>query len=230
MSFFITKRKLVVFILLLAGALLASLLAGCGGEREARAQSAADADAGIVAAVGTLQNPDNNAQLTIDILVGARKYLPPAAGVARAEIPPPRMSANQIMENPGAYADAAPPDPAPWGAGVWAGLATAGTVGLFLAKQLLPLVPGLGGPAKALVGMVADGVWALTAHKDQKAADKAKDAVAIAAQRAQPILEMLRQLDPATLPPELAQILNSQEVANGLAILAAANATREAGA
>jgi hypothetical protein len=199
--------------------LLVFILCGCQ-DRENRAQAAADADAGIVAAIGVLQNLGTYAaQPAIDILVGARKYLAPAADVAHSEWPAPFMAPNQIIADPAKYAESAPPEPQPWGAGVWAGLTTAGTIALFLGKRLLPLVPGIGGPIQSLIGTVADVAWNLTAHADQKAADKAKDAIATAAQAAQPILDTLRQLDPEILPPELVRLLNSQEVANGLAIL-----------
>ena len=206
------------------------ILCGCQ-ERDNRAQAAADADAGIVAAIGLLQNLGTYAaQPAVDILVGSRRYLAPAAGVAHSEWPAPTMAPYQIEADPKKYADSAPPEPQPWGAGIWAGIATAGTIALWGAKNLLPLIPGIGGPAKALMGVVADAAWAMTAHADQKAADKAKDAVAIAAQRAQPILDMLRELPLEGLPPELVHLLNSQDVANGLAILAAANATRDGSA
>lgn len=132
------------------------------------------------------------------------------------------MASFQIEADPGKYAASAPPEPQPWGAGVWGGLATAGTVALFLSKRLLPLIPGIGGPIQSLIGTVADVAWNLTAHADQKAADKAKDQIASAAQAAMPIMETLKALPPDTLPPELAKLLNSPEVAQGLAILASA--------
>jgi hypothetical protein len=199
---------------------LVFILCGCQ-DRDNRDQAAADADAGIVASIGLLQNLGNHAaQPAIDILVGARKYLAPAADVPHSEWPAPLMAPFQIVENPAKYAESAPPEPQPWGAGVWAGLTTAGTVALFLSKRLLPLVPGIGGPIQSLIGTIADVAWNLTAHADQKAADKAKDDVASAAQAAQPILETLRAIPPESLPPELVRLLNSQEVARGLAILA----------
>jgi hypothetical protein len=195
------------------------ILCGCQ-ERDDRAQAAADADAGIVAAIGSLQRLGYDAaQPAIDILVAARKYVAPAAGVPHAEWPAPRMAPFQIEVNPQEYSDAAPPEPQPWGAGIWAGLTTAATVGLWLGKRLLPLVPGIGGPVQSLIGTVADVAWNLTAHSGQKAADKTKDQIAQAAMAAAPVIEILRSLPPDTLPDELARALNSRVVTDGLRVL-----------
>ena len=200
--------------------LLCLFACGCQ-ERDARAQAAADADAGVVAAIGSLQRLGYDAaQPAIDILVAARKYLAPAAGVPHSEWPAPRMAPFQIEANPQEYADTAPPEPKPWGAGLLAGLAAAGTASLWIAKRLLPLVPVVGGPAKAVMGVIADVAWTVTAHADQKAADKAKDQIAIAAKAAAPVLDMIRSLPPDTLPADLVRVLNDKTVTDGLRILA----------
>lgn len=189
--------------------LLAVFLCGCQSRND-RAQAASDADAGIAAAIGTLQKlGDYAAQPAIDILVGTRKYLAPAADVPHAEWPAPGRTPLEIEADSKGYGDHAPPEPQPWGAGVWAGIGTAATVGLWLSKRLLPLVPGIGGPIQSLIGTVADAAWSLTAHADQRHADRAKDMIATAAHEAAPLLELIRTLPAGTLPPQIQAALAS---------------------
>jgi hypothetical protein len=90
---------------------------------------------------------------------------------------------------------------------------------LWASKRLLPMVPVFGGPVKSLIGTVADVAWAVTAHADQKRADAAQAAVAKAAGTAGDVLDAVRKLDPATLPPALAQALQRPEVDAALAVL-----------
>lgn len=199
---------------------LALILCGCQ-DRDARAQAASDADAGIVAAIGSLKTLGYDAaQPAVDILVASRKYLAPAADVPHSEWPAPTMAPNQIIDRPRDYSDAAPPEPKPWGAGVWAGLGTAATVGLWAAKRLLPLIPGIGGPIQSLIGTIADVAWQVTAHADQKQADKAKEIVRQAAEAAAPLLSSLRDLPPDLMPETVRVHLSSPLVAAALEHLA----------
>lgn len=106
------------------------------------------------------------------------------------------------------------------GAGFWGAVGTASVGALYLLKRATPflarLIPGWG----PFVELGAEALWWMASTKNQKAADKAKDTVANAAKAALPIMETLRSLPPESLPPELVRLLNSQEVAQGLAVLA----------
>ena len=200
------------------------LLSGCtferSSERATRAQASADLDAGLVSAIKAAA--DTGASDAVAILTGARKYVAPAAGIPHAEWPVPTLPPDEIRKRPAAYGDSAPPEPAPnpWGFGLLAGLTTAGAAALWIGKNMLPLVPGIGGPAKGLIELVANTAWTITAHADQKKADAAKESVATAAAVAGDVIAGIRQVDPALLPPAVAAAIQRPDVAQALAVLA----------
>jgi hypothetical protein len=172
-----------VFLGLLLAAAVYCMM-GCG--RQERAQAASDLDAGIQAAAQAIA--DHATEEAIAILTSARKYAPAAAGVHPSEFPTPQMAPAEIRKDPAKYDKEAPPVPKTWSAALWAGLGTAGLIGLWIAKQAAPLIPG-GGP---LVKLAADALWTVAATKDQKAADSAKEAVATAAGVVAPVLAALK--------------------------------------
>jgi uncharacterized protein (UPF0147 family) len=210
-------------------AILAILvLAGCQ-DRDDRAQAAANADAGLQAAAQVLAPITNDPLLGVNvraeaakalaIVAGTAKYLAPAAGVPHVEWPIPKMTPAQIIADPPGYAFLAPPEPKTWGYALLGGLAAAGGVALWAAKILLPLVPGVGGPARALIEAVANVAWHVTATNDQKLADNAKHTVSEAANAVVPVLDAIQNLPAGSLPSHIDAALKNPFIADALAAL-----------
>jgi hypothetical protein len=128
------------------------------------------------------------------------------AGVAvAAEIARPGATAADWLANAEAAAKAAGATAKTLdgiGAVAWGAI---GVAALGALRVLAPLIPG-GGP---LVKMAADAVWAMMAHKDQKAADDAAAVLSRAVAQAAPVLDALRSLPPGSLPPDILRLLDS---------------------
>lgn len=191
----------VLLGLLLAAAIYCMM--GCG--RQERAQAAADLDAGMQAVAQAIA--DHATEEAVAILTSARKYVPATSGVHPSEFPTPKMAPAEIRRDPAKYDKEAPPVPKTWSAALWAGLGTAGLIGLWIAKQAAPLIPG-GGP---LVRLAADVLWNVASTKDQKAADKAKDMVAGAVCTVAPIFDLL-MASKEDLPPNIAFALSDPRI------------------
>lgn len=189
--------------------LLALTLIGCG--KQQRAQSGADAVSGIKAARVALE-AGMATQEAINILTGVEKYIPAATGVSPAEWPAPRMTPEQIVADPQKYSNDAPPPPSGWGAQLWSAAVLAGGLAAWLLKRGLPLIPGIGGPARALIEMGADVLWKVAATKDQKALDDALAQVSQAAKTAAPAIDALLLLPRDLLPERLRGLLESEEI------------------
>ncbi|HEX3132636.1 MAG TPA: hypothetical protein VHX44_03525 [Planctomycetota bacterium] len=192
-------------------------LAGCGSSRVDRAQAGADLDAGLVAAIDAIAA--NATADAIAILTGARKYVAPAVGAPRAELPTPRMDPPAIRHDPAAYGASAPPDPKPWS--FWAVAGGAGVLALALFRAVAPLIPGTG----PLIKGAADLVWSLMATHDQKRTDQAQATITQAATIAQPLMDALRAVPPSDLPPALSIALGDPLISQAIQHLATKPAT-----
>lgn len=201
-------RQFLIFWLILA--LLT--LVGCGPSRAERAQAGSDLDAGLVAAIDAIAA--NATADAIAILTGARKYVAPAVGVPRAELPAPRMDPPAIRRDPVAYGASAPPDPESWT--FWAAISGAGVVALGLLRVVAPLIPGAG----PLVKSAADLAWTVMATRDQKRTDQAQATISQAAAVAQPLMDALRAVPPSDLPPALSIALADPHIAQAIHQLA----------
>ncbi len=189
----------------LVGLFLVLLIVGC--DSDVRAQHAADARAGIQAAV---QAAPESAQ----ILAGVDARLPAVAGVNSADWPVPAVTPAQIKADPGTYAKSAPPEPSR--AWILAACASGGIAALGLLRVVAPLIPG-GGP---VVKLAADAVWSVMAHKDQKAADDAADVLRSAVATAAPVLHALRNLPPDQVPASVRRLLDSPVIVQAMHLLA----------
>lgn len=191
--------------------LIALTLIGCG--KQGRAQAGADAAAGLNAVrmkLATMEAGYATAE-AIAILTGVEKYIPAATGVNPAEWPAPRMTPEQIVEDPSKFHSDAPPVPEPWGAQLWSAAVLAGGLAAWLLKRGLPLIPGIGGPARALIEMGADVLWKVAATKDQKALDAALIELQRAARVAAPVIELIVS-QPSNLEEQLRTLLKSDDV------------------
>jgi hypothetical protein len=192
-------------------------IAGCQGavlilHRALQAPTYAEAMAGIQAALGVVEKTVPRIENAVSTPV--------------VELPRPVMDPPAIAADPAKYTALTPPSPKPggWGASIIAGLVFGGGALAFAAKQLLPLVPGIGPPAKALLGVAADSLYALVAHKDQTAADAAAYAVAASATKASEVLALVKDLPAGTLPVEIEERLKDPTVAAALAALSSKGA------
>lgn len=161
------------------------ILTGCGFRGPAQEQAASDAVAGIRAAQDLIAT--KQPEVAIAVLDASVKYVEAAVDTPTETMPVPKMQPARIAENPSEYIKAAPPKPEPWGTGVWAGLSAAALAALFGVRKVAPLVPGGG----QLIGFVADALWDLVAHKDQKAADEAQRMAAEAARVLYPLMDLV---------------------------------------
>ena len=196
------------------------LFVGCSAER---AQAGADARAGLNAAQAAMAAGAVTADV-VGILSGVDKYLPAATGVNSAEWPAPTKTASAIVADIPAYASAAPAEP-PAGT-PWAVLGAIGLGALGLVRVIAPMIPG-GGP---LVKVVADAAWAVMAHKDQKATDKAQEQISEAVAVAMPVVAALQAMPPEDLPPAIKNALDNPLVKQALDLLAASKPAARAGA
>jgi hypothetical protein len=179
------------------------LISGCAKER---AQAAADARAGLRALAAAYEAGAATADV-IAIIKGIDKYLPAASGVNSAEWPEPTMTPEQIRSDPIAYGEAAPPEPETWSTA--AILSGAGLLLLTLLRVAAPAIPGAG----PVVQGAANLAWSLMATHKQKQADQIAETVAQAAQTAKPLLDELRAVPLADLPPSLRNLAQSPFIA-----------------
>lgn len=155
--------------------LLALFCCGCAKER---AQVAADARAGVAAA---MPHADPVGQR---ILAGIDARLPAVADVNSADWPVPVMAPVAIEADPVKYQKTAPPEPKRTWAQVAAVATGLGFAALFILQRAGPLLPYVGPVVGSimsrfpLVQPALNAVWSLASHADEVAADKAKAVVA----------------------------------------------------
>lgn len=183
-------------------ALLIICCAGCGVNR----QYAADSIAGIKAAQDLVNQGQYDAAKAV--LDAAIAYELGAIDLPMADMPKPTYAPAAIAANPGPYIGSAPPEPKPWGAGMIAGLSTAALAALFGVRKIAPMVPGMG----PLVGGIADGIWGLLAHAEQKKADAVADTVVAAARQVKPVIAMLTT-EHAALPESVRAAITPERLA-----------------
>jgi len=155
-------------------ALIALFFCGCAKER---AQAAADARAGIMAA---MSHCDRQGQM---ILAGIDARLPAAADVNSADWPKPAMTPEAIEKDPAAYVKSAPPEPPHhwWQSpSLIAALGLGGYALLSIVQRAGPLLPYIGPIFSRFKPLqpVLDMLWRVSSHADEVTADKAKSIVA----------------------------------------------------
>lgn len=195
--------------------ILMSMCCGCVNR-----QHAADSVAGIKAAQALAENGrGDEAKAVLDAAIA---YQLGAIDLPMAELPKPTISPAAIAKQPEEYATNAPPEPKPWGAGLIAGLVTAGGAALFMVRKVAPMVPGLG-PA---VGGIADLAWSLLSHDQQRKADAAAASVVSAAQQAKPVLELVMSNYQA-MPPAIREAVTPERLAAIAAMVSVLSSQKE---
>jgi uncharacterized protein YceK len=187
---------------------LALLVSGCA-TREQK-QAAADGIAGTKAASALIDV--DRAPEAKQVLAATVHYQLAAINEPFAALPAPSIQVPQIVEKPKAYCDNAPPEPSPSNFWVW--LSGAALAGLWGIGRVAPTLPGLG----PVVGGLANTVWNLLAHKDQKRADDIAATAASSAAAAIPVLEWVA-MNHAAMPAPIRDTINP-ETLKALATLA----------
>lgn len=203
----------------LAALILCCLALSSCGDRDARAQQAADLRAGVRALRAAYEAGAATADV-LAILQGIDSRLPAVSGVNSAEWPAPTWTPQRIAQDPRGYAASAPPEPSRWS---FAAVVSGAALGsLALLRVVAPLIPG-GGP---LVKAGADLLWNLAATRDQKATDNAKAQLAATAEVLIPLAAELReQSKHGTLPDGVARLLENPHVVAALHDLTTAKTT-----
>lgn len=191
---------------LIALGILLFVIAGCGPVREQAhtdnqakvAQAVANAQAGLEAFAKSLGVSYDAA--AAKILEGAKEYNLAAAG--KTVLPPPEMSADEILSNPDGYHSAAV-ESREKADGTWFKVLGASVLGLLapIAVAAARFIPGVGPIAAPLIAKIADFHWFALSTTDQKAAD-AK--VAMVASHAQSVASSVDAAIPGwrdKLPP-----------------------------
>jgi hypothetical protein len=188
-------------------------LAGCNGDVRYSADQAkqiAQAQADVVATAVVANRTPNLPPQLID-LINADLGRINAALANVPNMPAPSVAAVTLAADPVACtteaksaSDAAKNPPSgglPWG---W--LAGAGLSALWIVGRLAPTIPGLG----TAVGAIANALWAVASHADQKAADTAATNAQQAAVLAKPVLASVTALaPPGSVTPAIAQALDT---------------------
>jgi hypothetical protein len=95
------------------------------------------------------------------------------------------------------------------GTGAWAAIGTAALMVLGLAKRFAPIISRVIPVWGPLIEGTANVLWEVTATKDQKAADRARDLAADAVIAAGPVIDALRAIPMKDLPEPIREALTS---------------------